>query len=1008
MDPIRYDAVVLVTPDRFERLYNQYKYYLKYMPVRNIYVLGSDRVGELFAAKAGEIASAEDESRLRFICEDDILPFDKVHETVRSEMEPILQGRELPRGITGWYYQQFLKLTYAYSCKDEYYLIWDGDTFPCCNFSMFSGASDENATAIPYFDVKRENHAEYFETMGQLIPGLEKVIGPSFISEHMLFKKEYVLELINTIEANNDIPGEVFWEKIIHCVGNDRIQKSAFSEYETYGTYMAIKHPSAYRLREWHSFRLGGEFFDPSTISDSDYEWLGKDFTAISFEKNQTVREDHKNLFDNPVYQQKLSAKQMLQIAQEEFEDGYKESWGDEEANTTSGEFGKTEYTPQRCEPGKDRLKYLSDETWLEYAKLGESLLDINLDQAYLCFENAAFLCPDEDTEKRNELNEMCQELRESGAISVRKTCFIILSYNNRYLMEECLESIYTNCAPGSFSVVILDNASNDGVADWLKSRTDDDLTLLLSDENLGFAKGCNEAVKYADPDSDILYLNNDTRVPANALFWLRMGLYSSDDIGATGALQNYSSNQLLDVSFDFPEQYMEFGAGHNVAVDDPYKEMSKLSGFAMLVRRNVIDITGGFDEAFSPGYFEDDDLCHRIRQGGYRLIQCNNSFIYHVGSQGFVSNPEAEAIFNRNRQRFIDKWGYDSYEEGEADPLVTIQLSCYNHEKYVRDTIDSIMHGSYQNFELFITDDGSTDSSRDVIRQAYMDYDQDPRMHLLLREENTSFGVIDEALNLYSGKYICTLGGDDVYFEDKIRKQVEFLEKNGDRYQACFTYIKAMRTEDREKAEYIESVFNQKLDVTGHGLCLLLLTGDNFLNAPSMMMRTDIYRELGGYDYNYRQLQDYDLWMRFLQKYDLQILDEQLTGYGIVPDSLSTSGNISSSIRSNTEEEQIKYEIIRDMPDEIFDKFFPGNHETDHKSEDVMCRKMALLLSSDKLYIRQLAIRYYYENRHNNEFIRLLQEQYHFGRKQLFELTCHGVHEALVESNQNENDTIS
>ena len=78
-----------------------------------------------------------------------------------------------------------------------------------------------------------------------------------------------------------------------------------------------------YKLREWHSFRLAGEFFDPEAISDDDYEWLAHDFDAISFEKGMTVREDHKNLFDNKEYQSKLTAGQMLKIAQEEFKDGY-------------------------------------------------------------------------------------------------------------------------------------------------------------------------------------------------------------------------------------------------------------------------------------------------------------------------------------------------------------------------------------------------------------------------------------------------------------------------------------------------------------------------------------------------------------------------------------------------------------------------------------------------------------------------------------------------------------
>ena len=71
----------------------------------------------------------------------------------------------------------------------------------------------------------------------------------------------------------------------------------------------------------------GGLYFNPDTISDRDFEWLGRDFYAISFEKGHAIRKDHQNLFDNPKYQEKLSARRMLEIAQEEATEGYVEVW---------------------------------------------------------------------------------------------------------------------------------------------------------------------------------------------------------------------------------------------------------------------------------------------------------------------------------------------------------------------------------------------------------------------------------------------------------------------------------------------------------------------------------------------------------------------------------------------------------------------------------------------------------------------------------------------------------
>ena len=160
----------------------------------------------------------------------------------------------------------------------------------------------------------------------------------------MLIKKDIMKEMIERIEANDSLPGTRFWEKILNAIPAEKISASSFSEFETYGTYAVVEHPDAYELRDWHSFRLGGQFFAIDTITDKDFKWLGKDFDAISFEKNQQMVDDGTELFSNPYYQERLSAKQMLQAIQMEFNGGYKEVWDDDPvtkktANVTSGGF---------------------------------------------------------------------------------------------------------------------------------------------------------------------------------------------------------------------------------------------------------------------------------------------------------------------------------------------------------------------------------------------------------------------------------------------------------------------------------------------------------------------------------------------------------------------------------------------------------------------------------------------------------------------------------------------
>ena len=311
-----FKTLIVITPKDCERLLKLYPRLVEAIPYGEVIFVGDPEIEDI-VSKNPELAG-----RVSVIDENSVISFDEVHGLIAEKMKNILAGRPLPRGITGWYYQQFLKMQYASMCEDEYYMVWDGDTIPCRPLDMF-----QEGTGRPYLDLKHEFHEEYFETMGRILPGFRKVIERSFVSEHMLFRVDFMKELIGEIEGNESISGVRFWEKIINAIPEEKIQSSAFSEFETYGTFVALRHSGDYVLREWHSFRLGGEFFSIDTISQRDFDWLSKDFDAISFEKGHFVREDNANLFDNPYYQEKLTPRQMLEAAQMEYKEGYKEVW---------------------------------------------------------------------------------------------------------------------------------------------------------------------------------------------------------------------------------------------------------------------------------------------------------------------------------------------------------------------------------------------------------------------------------------------------------------------------------------------------------------------------------------------------------------------------------------------------------------------------------------------------------------------------------------------------------
>ena len=216
----RFDTLIVITPKDCMRLLPLYHKLWEEVDYGNFYFVG--------AAEVGEIVDSEfkGNDRVSYICENDIIEFDMVHKCIEHKMEILLDGRELPRGITGWYYQQFLKMQYALMCKDEYYMVWDGDTIPCRKIVMFQDGSGK-----PYLDLKHEYHQEYFDTMSALIPGLGKAIERSFISEHMLIRADIMRSLISDIENNDAIEGDASWEKIINATHEEKIQSASVSEF---------------------------------------------------------------------------------------------------------------------------------------------------------------------------------------------------------------------------------------------------------------------------------------------------------------------------------------------------------------------------------------------------------------------------------------------------------------------------------------------------------------------------------------------------------------------------------------------------------------------------------------------------------------------------------------------------------------------------------------------------------------------------------------------------------
>lgn len=288
------------------------------------------------------------------------------------------------------------------------------------------------------------------------------------------------------------------------------------------------------------------------------------------------------------------------------------------------------------------------------YMMLGDYYAGHNLRQAYLCYENALFYCDVE--EDREQIQAVLDNLINQG-ISVPKAGIVILSYNLLDMTRDCIESIRKTTLGSAREIIVVDNASKDQSVDWLEQQKD--IKLLCNTENCGFPMGCNQGIQMADKESDIFLLNNDTVMTQNALFWLRMGLYESEQVGSTGSVSNFVSNwQAVIENGKTEEEYCRFAQTNNVPMEQPYLNKVHLVGFALLLKRTVLEKIGYLDERFSPGNFEDNDICLRIILSGYRNVLCKNSFIIHWGSKSFGKVVQKYSnLLVVNEKKFFDKW---------------------------------------------------------------------------------------------------------------------------------------------------------------------------------------------------------------------------------------------------------------------------------------------------------------------------------------------------------------
>lgn len=248
----------------------------------------------------------------------------------------------------------------------------------------------------------------------------------------------------------------------------------------------------------------------------------------------------------------------------------------------------------------------------------------------------------------------------------------VIVNYKVRELVRRLLISIFTYTKEVSYEVFVVDNASNDGTADMLKHEFPE-VHFIVNNQNLGFAKANNQAIKQAS-GRHVLLLNPDTELIEDTVSTLVLFADSHADAGVIGShiLNPDRTTQKSVLAFPTPcSQALIMLKLHHVfpkvtclknyfrdSFDSAEtQQVDQVMGSAFLMTRRALEKFAGLDELYFI-WFEEVDYCKVVKDAGLQVWYVANTVLIHHGGQSFaqVFAPKKQAFFNESLAKYMKK----------------------------------------------------------------------------------------------------------------------------------------------------------------------------------------------------------------------------------------------------------------------------------------------------------------------------------------------------------------
>ncbi|MDH5398522.1 MAG: glycosyltransferase [Cyclobacteriaceae bacterium] len=220
--------------------------------------------------------------------------------------------------------------------------------------------------------------------------------------------------------------------------------------------------------------------------------------------------------------------------------------------------------------------------------------------------------------------------------------------------------------------------------------------------------------------------------------------------------------------------------------------------------------------------------------------------------------------------------------------PLVSVICLCYNQAPYVEDAIISVLNQTWENIELIVVDDASTDNSQQVIEKVVR---KNPGITFLPNKTNKgNCASFNHGFLHAKGEYIVDLAADDLLLPDRLEKQLHRFAGLSSDYGVVYTDAIIVDENDREIRRHEADLKARRMvSHMPEGNVFEMVLKRYFIPAPTMLIRKKVLDELGGYDASLAY-EDFDFWVRSARNWNYAYINEPLTKIRKLPGSMSAS----------------------------------------------------------------------------------------------------------------------